>query len=528
VNNTILIVDSETGQGAHDLIATNLAGSAWGIIVCKGDLWVLVAKEPSVQPPWKGLISYSEFVNQRDPIPAEAKKKEIREVKERRREKLKRFCEVGEPGEAMKTHLSTLLGKLSLPEELRGSQAAIDAGVCGNNIRILPSFLYLLQELKKAGRTFSILFRTFGADLNEVFEKEFNAFCEGRHPLFPDGLVLDGSDGRPDHRMDLSDETVMGTFVRGLEDDSISLVWGTHFQPEPQEGGIKWYIESQRADPEQKLEIIQGVEEVAQNLEARVMRQSKSIAIRDFYDSWAATRFRGIGGKPFFLNMEDHHKFQMFFDDTLRPTDPTIVDPIDARDYPVRIPAAQVFNIHMVTASPLRSIAEPTYFMDMLDKCEKAKSAQRERRRKVARLLHSIAGLRIVIHLLAGPDREELSYVSSPGGSLALGSLTLSRQISRRSSHSTSDSSVPIGEDHKTCRGSVANGLRFTKWAEQDEVVRFAPLPPDAEDPPEMRKLTPGEAAWSTTMSAHALHEARVVGSTGSRKTGCGSFLQAP
>merc|ERR1719375_999670 len=155
-----------------------------------------------------------------------------------------------------------------------------------------------------------------------------------------------------------------------MNDDSISLVWGTFFQPEPQEGGINWYIQSLRDDPTQKLEIIQGADEVAKNLESKVLQQSKTIALRDFYDSWAAVRFQGKGGKPLFVNLEDQDVFSVFFDDALRPTDPTIVDPIDARDYPARVPMAQVFNIHLVTASPLRSISEPSYYWDALVQCE--------------------------------------------------------------------------------------------------------------------------------------------------------------
>jgi len=60
------------------------------------------------------------------------------------------------------------------------------------------SFFKLLLMLKQAGRSFTICFRSFGEDLAEVAD-ELNAFCEGRHPLFP-GACLDGTDGEPDYR----------------------------------------------------------------------------------------------------------------------------------------------------------------------------------------------------------------------------------------------------------------------------------------------------------------------------------------
>jgi len=54
------------------------------------------------------------------------------------------------------------------------------------------SFLALLRELKRRGRSFTLVFRTFGFDLGR-FERELNALCEGTHPLFPPGASADGA-----------------------------------------------------------------------------------------------------------------------------------------------------------------------------------------------------------------------------------------------------------------------------------------------------------------------------------------------
>lgn len=55
---------------------------------------------------------------------------------------------------------------------------------------LLPSFLECLLALKKAEADFAVVFRTFGEDIGEV-SREYNAFCEGAHPLFP-GVKMDG------------------------------------------------------------------------------------------------------------------------------------------------------------------------------------------------------------------------------------------------------------------------------------------------------------------------------------------------
>lgn len=58
------------------------------------------------------------------------------------------------------------------------------------SLYILPSFFWCLLALKEAEADFGVVFRTFGDDIPEV-SREYNAFCEGKHPLFP-GAKMDG------------------------------------------------------------------------------------------------------------------------------------------------------------------------------------------------------------------------------------------------------------------------------------------------------------------------------------------------
>ena len=63
-------------------------------------------------------------------------------------------------------------------------------------------------------------------------EAEFNAMCEGRHPAFAldEKILLDGSDGGRDYRMDLSEgQPGCGTWVR--DGTSLCLLLGTIDQP---------------------------------------------------------------------------------------------------------------------------------------------------------------------------------------------------------------------------------------------------------------------------------------------------------
>lgn len=76
--------------------------------------------------------------------------------------------------------------------------------------RILPSFFELLLHLQATHRCFTIVFRTFGTDLQDVID-EINLFATGQHPSWPDAR-LDGSDGVTDIRLAMPAQT--GAFYR--------------------------------------------------------------------------------------------------------------------------------------------------------------------------------------------------------------------------------------------------------------------------------------------------------------------------
>lgn len=389
VNNTVLVADSLAGADATDLLSMTLAGNAWGIQAQwrnGEETWIPICPEPRANPPWEGLSSYTEFVVQRHPMPEGKEPKAVEETKKLRRTALRTFCNAGQPGECFRPHMERLT------EHLQRSGG-----------RLLPSFYFLLLELKRAGRHFSVVFRTFGVDMDETVMNEFNAFCEGRLPICQGGPVLDGSDGLPDHRMDLRDPDSNGTFFRTADND-IALVWGTHEQP-PRGKGLEFF------EGIPGCRVHAGVAEASQSLQDRIFTSSRTIALRDYYPGWARANFAGVGGKPLFLRVEDDTVHHIFFDDHIRPVDPTIVDVIDVREYPKRLPFAQVYDAHLVKANPLQSIAELSYFWDELARCERAKNAQLTLRKKVARMLYDVAAVRRVISRLSGPVVEQSDLV---------------------------------------------------------------------------------------------------------------------
>ncbi|CAE7030829.1 unnamed protein product [Symbiodinium sp. CCMP2592] len=429
VNNTVVMLDSATGADSEGLISMVLSNSAWGTIDYDDNgwpiRWTLKAPELSPTQPEADLHTYSEFVVLQNPFPDSAafgSKADLRaaneKVKASRRKALWSFAHSGMPGEAFRKDLASMQEKLLLPEAVRGTQAAKDAGLGGESVQLLPSFLHLLRELKRRGRSFTLIFRTFGKDLPQL-RQELEALCQGWHPLFQkeDLVVLDGSDGQPDYRMKFDKLDGCGTFFRNpLEGDFIALAMGTVEQPSKLEEGPQFWKDKEH------VQIFEGVHQVFKHY-MQISSQCHTVALRDYYPGWAAANSTSAGGKPFFLGRLDPAEHCMFFDDHISPLDPKIVDPIDAHLWPRRYSSGQVYGVHLVQAQPLLSIRDRNYFVKCVEDCEAARAAKLERWHKLKRLVGDLDGVRKV---LAG-----FIYTSVPSQRVVFRPWSSSRDVHR-------------------------------------------------------------------------------------------------
>ena len=95
---------------------------------------------------------------------------------------------------------------------------------------LIPSFFRTLIYLKKAKKEFSLVFRTFGDDLNNVIF-EFNKFCNGEHPCYSGRggtpqVKFDGGKNTKDLR--IKEKYQRALYYRdGIEANQSALVTGT-------------------------------------------------------------------------------------------------------------------------------------------------------------------------------------------------------------------------------------------------------------------------------------------------------------
>eukprot|EP00913_Durusdinium_trenchii_P032795 g30700.t1 len=188
VNKTIVMRDKTANKSVEVVINEVLAETSWGRVV--EDQWMIVSTRPSsLRPEVDGeeLVSYAEFLEQR--LPGSDRRKERQKHKGA-------FTAPGSVGEPMAQHHRNLCKQLVYPD--------------GSPVQVVHAFFRLLVELKRSKRSFSLIFRSFGEDL-ELVAQELNSFCEGKHPLFP-GFRMDGSDGEPDYRFHITHPERFGNF----------------------------------------------------------------------------------------------------------------------------------------------------------------------------------------------------------------------------------------------------------------------------------------------------------------------------
>lgn len=398
VNQTVMILDTAIKAEPVALLNSILSNCCWGRIVdAEGTdppiKFELVSTEPQITSPETGLKTYLQYVVARTPIDKVAPLDAVRAAKAARRTYIQTFTEEGQPGEPLGPHVRRLQAALQIPAEVRTkADAALleRLGLVGGSVLLLPSFLRLIRELKRVGRSFSVCFRTFGKDLLRLMP-EFNAMCEGGHPFFlheaaEPHVILDGTDGAPDMRMAMTPGGPgLGTWIRlgaAGSGEHLLLVLGSIEQP-PLERALKGIEEVKRFYAElvpdeggaaPPVEVIVGATAAADRLRTILHQPGRgtTLALRDYYPGWEALGCRAEGGKPLLLEpMDTADVLQIFFDDHINAHDAHIVDVRRAQTPSApALPIGAVLGSHLIRAEPLHSIGEPSYFIDAVADAE--------------------------------------------------------------------------------------------------------------------------------------------------------------
>ena len=96
-------------------------------------------------------------------------------------------------------------------------------------------------------------------------------------------------------------------------------------------------------------------------------------------DDWAWWHRNGEvpkHGKPLVLRRGDQALHSLYIDDNVRASDPYVVDVRDLQG--IELPSEQVYGIHVVASSPIEAIADPRYFIRLVQKAQQSWRAAAE------------------------------------------------------------------------------------------------------------------------------------------------------
>jgi hypothetical protein len=295
--------------------------------------------------------------------------------KDAQRAAIRSFKFAGDIQDEMNRLVDEATSLMQVPEDMRGTeQLAKETGLSGEWLFIFPSFFKMVAQLQRERREFSIFFRSFGNDLDKI-RQEWNAFLEGRHPLYKGFLddvgPMDGTTpGVPDRRLGEND---LHTMYRDKDGPVLALHINTNG---PHDGawdswGKSKNLEDTRNGREYLKEIDAEVIDGHHEVQAWMLEQllaSKSVAIKDDFAWWHHNGEVSYAGK---IMLHAEGMRTIFFDDNIGShysSDAKIVDVRGGNFSPMVFDAC--LDQILCKVNPVRAIMDPDYFLKLLRICD--------------------------------------------------------------------------------------------------------------------------------------------------------------
>jgi hypothetical protein len=338
INKTIIMRDPVQGVTLEKMLNALLSECCYGsvaglpllntssnsILAINGSWKPTPPLEPSVAPR-QGLITYADFLENTLCMP----KKDRNELKGA-------FTAACCAGEAFRAHFEALHSSMSLPPGVNLPPGCPDDG----HFFLLPSFLRFFAT--PHARDVVLVFRTYGTDLAQV-AVEFNAFCSGRHPLFPN-VHLDGTEGSPDFRLQIPHNTAK--FHRSKESAVLAFI-----------------------DREGLVDVTSGFQGIYDTLHQRIANGVHTMGIRDYYPFWGAEGESDTSGKLILVDPADSEHHHVILDDNVEFDRLHIVDVRNvATGEPIPFPCAM--GQWVVKVEPLLAITDPDYFIKIVQQLD--------------------------------------------------------------------------------------------------------------------------------------------------------------
>ncbi|MES1907411.1 MAG: hypothetical protein MHM6MM_000531 [Cercozoa sp. M6MM] len=320
VNKTIVMADSAQNQSLRETLNMALAETCYGTVNDAGE-FVWNGELPSAlngpATHTDNAISYRKYSWQVFPDPEPGTNfAEFKKAKKARRQLTGRFAESEGPASS----LSRVLDKLEREQD---------------GIFLADSFLSSMWQLHQSDMCFSVIFRTFGDDYEEVVS-EWNDFCLGKHPRYP--------------QVSMPQRVVEKVAAWERRENDVWLHTDT--------------VDNEGSGASSTLRSLAE----AKAWYLRNTADGHSLFIRDHWYPWRKAGERAHQGKvlPIAVDMQGRLRadepVQIFFDDNVQPERAKIVDVVATLPNGQRLYQKDIWRRFCIRVDPLEVMTQLDYF----------------------------------------------------------------------------------------------------------------------------------------------------------------------
>jgi len=238
---------------------------------------------------------------------------------------------------------------------------------------LIPSFFRMIMYLKKKKEEFSIVFNSYGVELDNVVY-EFNKFCQGEHPCFNGRnntplVKVDGSKNQKDLRFKEPTQRVC-LYRQGEEINETVMVTGGNDR-------CKDMAQVNMIDETDDVQVIRDHLEIFTHT-LETLKKYGSMSVSHDYQAWRDSGFKNSCAKLMMIDQADYQTQHIFFDDNADDGEDCIVD---VRDVITGEKVAQnkYMDMYVVKVHPHKAILEPEYFIKKIEECEMKRDEEIQR-----------------------------------------------------------------------------------------------------------------------------------------------------
>ena len=230
---------------------------------------------------------------------------------------------------------------------------------------IFPSFFNAVTELAKNNREFTIVFRTFGSDLERIRDA-MNEYASGNHPQYS----YDGS-----KELYLSKSNMWkGRYGNGK------------FLPDGDEvinsASVGKYSLTNQSTCINTTTVLEKEDEIIEVFKGRQTPRS-TVACQDHYEWWKFHNYVPSSGKPMWVTDDDRKFHHIFFDDCIHKSASDSIISVRHRqkegDIFEFMRGEEIINLHgcnTVRVQTTEAIMNHDYFLNKIKECDNARKTK--------------------------------------------------------------------------------------------------------------------------------------------------------